>query len=289
LAEELRTSYAPPQPEITGYGFGHAFGIATVRGRFRGDPVALEQFAATVDEFIPRLEEHTGFGWRFVPSGAATTPLELINEAADAHAQFRVLMGSDNKQDPGLLKLGFNPSAAYEVVENIRRREEDLAAQLAADPSWQRRLDDIIEARALFWDLNEDWGQAVTDVWPARLITMEELGMERLHRILRGIPVVDIESSIRHANFRNGSHKWTTNDIHDLSFAGPAVTHCDVVLTERHLHTVLVHQGVGRRYGTAIFRRPEELTAHLRQGRTPAPGFPSGLLHAHLSTHPAGE
>jgi hypothetical protein len=101
-------------------------------------------------------------------------------------------------------------------------------------------------------------------------MTIEEFGMERLHRIISGMPIVDIESSIRHANFRDGNHKWTTNDIHDLSFAGAAVTYCDVVLTEKHLHAQLTQ--VAHRYGTAIFRRPEELIAYLREGPTAALG-----------------
>ena len=263
LASELGAAYRTPQPTITGYGAGHAFGVGIGKGRFRGDPQALDQAAARVDEFIPRLEQHTGFGWRFIPSGAATTPLELMNEAADAHAQFRMLMGPADKQDPELLKLGFNPSSAYDVVERIKEREADLAAQLAADPVWKRRLDDIIEARALFWDLNEDWYSAVIDVWP-RLVTIEELGWERLHRIICGIPIVDIESAIRHANFATGDHRWTTNDIHDLGFAGPAVTYCDVVLTERHLKAQLERQGIDRKYGTKVISRPEDLVAHLR-------------------------
>lgn len=271
LAKELGISYTAPPPATTGYGVGHAYGLGSGKGRFRGDPEILEQAAKTVDENIPRLEQDTGYGWRFVPSGAATTPLELLNEVADARVQFGLLMGPADKQDPELLKLGFNPAKAYEVIENIKRREEDLANQLAAEPEWKGRLDDIIEGRALFWDLNEDWARAVTDVWP-RVVTIQEFGWQRLHRVLRGIPIVDIESSIRHANFRNGSHKWTTNDIHDLSFAGAAVTYCDVLLTEKHLHTQLVHEGVGRKYGTAIFRRPEELTEHLRQGHPSAPG-----------------
>jgi hypothetical protein len=265
LAKELGSSYTTPQPAITGYGAGHAFGVGSGKGRFRGDPEALDEAAAKVGEFIPRLEQETGYGWKFVPAGAASTPLELLNEAADANAQFRMLMGPADKQDPELLKRGFNPGKAYEVTENIKRREEDLANQLAAEPQWKRRLDDIIEGRALYWDLNEEWFPAVSDVW-RRVVTIQEFGMERLHRIIDGIPIVDIESTIRRANFATGNHKWTTNDIHDLSFAGAAVTYCDVVLAERHLHTQLVHRGVGRKYGTAIFRRPEELIEHLRQG-----------------------
>jgi hypothetical protein len=161
LALELGTTYAPPQPSITGYGFGHVFGETPVLDPTQANP------------------ERT------------RTPLERARGTLNAAIQLRMLMGPANKQDPELVKYGFNPAAAYEVIERIRRREEDLAAQLAADPTWLRRLDDIIEARALLWDLNEDWYSAVTDVWP-RMVTIGEFGIERLHRIIRGIPIVDI-------------------------------------------------------------------------------------------------
>lgn len=265
LAQELGTSYTSPRPAITGYGFSHAVAYQPAKGRLRGDGDALEELANKSDMLIPRLEAHTGFGWKFVPSGVAETPLDLLNEALDAHAQFRMLMGPADKQDPQLLSYGFNPSAAYEVVDAMTRREADLAQRLAAEPIYQQRLDDIIEARALHLDLWEEWDQAVSDVWP-RIVTIEELGWTRVSRILRSIPIVDIESAIRRANFRNGgSYRWKKNDIHDLGFSGPAVAYCDVLFTERHLRAQLCRQGIDRKYGTTILSRPEELVAHLRQ------------------------
>ena len=54
--------------------------------------------------------------------------------------------------------------------------------------------------------------------------------------------------------------------MYDLDFVGTAVTYCDVVVTEKHLHAQLIQQGVDRKYGTRVLRRPEELTAHLRAG-----------------------
>jgi len=175
-----------------------------------------------------------------------------------------MLMGPADKQELELLELGYNPSAAYDVVDAITRREVDLAQQLAAEPKWQKRLDDIVDARALYWDLREDWDQAVSDVWP-RIVTIDEFGLDRLRRILRGIPIVDIESTIRRANFSTGSHKWKKNDIHDSDFAGSAVTYCDVVWTEKHLQAQLHGHGLDRKYGTTVLSRPGELAAYLKQ------------------------
>lgn len=263
LAQELRTVYRAPAPPVTGHGFAHAFGRSARIGLRGPDP---DRFAADhLDELIPRLQQLAGFGWVFVPSGRAATPLERLNEALDSYAQFHMLMGSADKQDPELLKAGYNPQAAYDVVDRITRREADLAEQLAADPKWLQRLDDIIDARALHWDLSEDWDQAVSDVWQ-RVVSIDEFGKDRVTQILRGIPIIDIESAIRRANFRGGNHKWKQNDIHDSDFAGSAVTYCDVVWTEKHLRAQLVAEGIDRKYETLVLSRPEDLTAHLRQG-----------------------
>jgi len=263
LARELGVVYRVPRPLITGYGVAHAHGKTPLPGPLEDKPGAIEHLAADVGAFIPRLEAHTGYGWKFVPSGRSSSSIDLVREALDAHAQFRMLMGPANKQDPELLKLGFAPSRAYEVVDRITAREADLAATLAADPSWQRRLDDIIYARALFWDLSEEWDRAMSDVWP-RVVTYEEFGIDRLHRIMQNMPIIDVESSIRYANFRAGSRKWTKNDIHDIGFAGVAVVYCQVVATDKHLAAQLQRQGLDKKYHTVILTRPEQLTEHLR-------------------------
>ncbi len=266
LAQELGVTYRSPQPSATGYGFAHAFGKQPIVGSIRGDQAAIEDWANNnVQDIIARLEEFAGYGWRFVPSGNSSTRLDLVNEAFNSYTQFWMLKGPDDKREPELLKLGFNPSSSYEVMDAIARREADLARLLAEQPTNRQGLDDIIAVRALYWDLNGDWNRASSDVWTRRVVTMEEFGKDRLNRVLSNIPIVDIESSIRQANFRNSSKGWESNDMYDLDYLGTAVTYCDVVVTEKHLHAQLSQQDVGRRYGTAIFRRPQELTAHLRR------------------------
>lgn len=265
LAQELGATYRAPQPSVTGYGFAHAFGKPPIVGRIRGDQAAIEHWANNNSkEIIVRLEEFIGFGWRFVPSGNSNTPVELVDEAFNSLAQFWMLKGPDDKRDPELLKLGFNPSSSYDVMDAIARREGDLARQLAAQPTRRQVLDDIIAARTLYWDLNDDWNRATADVW-SREVTMDEFGKDRLNRVLSNIPIVDIESSIRRANFRNSSKGWESNDMYDLDFVGTAVTYCDVVVTEKHLSAQLVSQRIDRKYGATILSRPEDLTAHLRK------------------------
>jgi hypothetical protein len=267
IARELGRSYQAAVPPLTGYGFGHAFGQPQLRGKLRGHPEELQRFAeANADAFIPRLEEHVGSGWKVPSSGGLRTKLEAVNNALDAAAQFMMLMGPRDDALPGLRQIGYNPNSAYEVVASMTRRESDLAASLAKEPANRKRLDDIVAARAMFWDLLEIWSAAVMDVWQ-RLITIEELGKDRLSRILSDTPIINVESSVRRANFRNSSKGWDQNDLYDLAFVGVAVAYCSVVLTERHLQSVVRQEKLDQRYQTTVLRRPEELTERLRSGR----------------------
>jgi hypothetical protein len=108
----------------------------------------------------------------------------------------------------------------------------------------------------------------VPDVWQ-RIISYEEFGWERLHRILRAIPAIDIESSIRYVKFRERSRGWKTNDIHDLGFAGTAIAYCQVVATDKQLCAQACRQHLDARYGTVIVAKPDQLTNFLR-GRRPS-------------------
>src|SRR5438105_710132 len=101
-------------------------------------------------------------------------------------------MGPADKQDPELLKLGFNPSSAYDVVERIKEGEADLAAQLSADPVWKRRLDDIIEERGR----SEMRRDALDGGGSPRLVLVREpdqLGVERAHpQLALGVRLVKL-------------------------------------------------------------------------------------------------
>jgi hypothetical protein len=265
LAKELGVDYSMPDPARTGHGFAHAFGQPPVVGRLRGDPAAIAAFVEHHGhDFIDRLANFAGYGWRFTPSGRSRTASELLHEATDAVTQFIMLRGPGDEDVKRLASgYGYRPEASYEVTDRIARREAELASALAAKPGDKRRLDDIIAARALFWDLNELWIDAFAAL-KTPLVTFEQIGKPGLERILDGIPVVIVESAVRRGSFRNGAYRWSTNDVYDISFLGTAVSLCDVLLSEKHVQTQLIQQGIDRRYGVRVLRRPEELTEWLR-------------------------
>jgi hypothetical protein len=212
---------------------------------------------------IAGIEEGVGTGWKFHPSGTATDAFDLIEEAGNAAAQFIALRGPTDADLPSVQAYGYNPQSSRAVIERMHEREADLANRLAEGTARRIRLDDIISARAMFWDLGELWQKALAALH-LPLTAMESLNGDAYRRILSNVPIIEVESAVRRGNFRNGAYRWSTNDIYDLSFIGAAVVYCDVVLTDNHVRMQLVSQGIDRKYETFMPRHVSELTSWLR-------------------------
>jgi hypothetical protein len=265
LARELGLDVRVSRPPVTGFGFAHAFGQPPVVGRIVGKGVeeARATAAAHAQAVIAGIEEGVGTGWKFHPSGKATDAFALIEEAGNAAAQFVVLRGPTDADLPSVQAYGYDPQSSRAVIERIHEREADLAIRLAEGTARRVRLDDIISARAMYWDLGELWQKALA-VLRLPLTTQESLNRDAYRRIISNIPIIEVESAVRRGNFRNGAYRWSTNDIYDLSFIGAAVVYCDAVLTDNHVRMQLVSQGIDRKCETFMPRQVSELTNWLR-------------------------
>ncbi len=265
LARELGLQAPTGSQPATGFGFAHAFGRPPVTGRIVGNGVAVAR--ATASEHAPTviagIEARVDTGWRFQPSGKAADAWELIEEAGNAAVQFAALRGPTDQDLPGVRAYGYNPESSRAVIERIHERETDLAARLANGTARKYRLEDIIAARAMYWDLREIWPKALAALGVSDR-KIDSFDKAALSRIMSDVPIINVESAIRRGNFRNGSYRWTTNDIYDLSFIGPATVYCDAVLTDNHVRQQLVSQGMDRKYGTFMPRQVSELVAWLR-------------------------
>ena len=69
-------------------------------------------------------------------------------------AEFEMLRSPHESQLQELRdKYGYAPEAAEEVARKRAAQEEELAQQMIADPSLKRKLDNIVTARYLYWEL----------------------------------------------------------------------------------------------------------------------------------------
>ena len=184
-----------------------------------------------MDDPQKRLEELAGYGWRY-RAAATGDPLERLQDAIARATEFAMLRGPGDDDLPHLRELGYDPGRAAAILENIRTREAELAAYLTAEPATPERLAEYISARAWVWDLGDDWNAALADAGLGGM-TIEEVGRERIHAVVAGVPIVVVESAVRQGRFRNGQYRWERNDIFDIGFIGHAVVYCDAVLTDK--------------------------------------------------------
>src|SRR5436190_584779 len=143
------------------------------------------------------------------------------------------------------------PGRTAGILENIRTREAELAAYLKVERVSPERLAEYISGRAWVWDLGDDWNAALADVGLGGM-TIEEVGRERIHAVVAGVPIVVVESGVRQGRFRNGQYRWEQNDIFDIGFIGQAVVYCDAVLTDKDVRRHVIDRGVATRFGTRM-------------------------------------
>jgi hypothetical protein len=252
MARVFDRAYEASPPPALGHGAGHAFGRPG-RMAIRGPEDKLREWAArTSAETVRATEELAGCGWRYkaAPTG---DPLERVQDAIARATEFQTLRGPDDADLPRVRELGYDPGPAAAILENIRKREEELARHLKTEPIGPARLAKYISARAWVWDLGDDWNAALADVGLGDM-TIEQVGRERIHAIVAGVPIVVVESAVRQGRFRNGQYRWERNDIFDIGFIGHAVVCCDAVLTDKDVRRHVVDHGVDTRFGTTMLR-----------------------------------
>ena len=265
IGYELRRSMAqvfgrafdayPPPP--LGQGVGHAFGRPG-RMAMRGPADQLQEWAArTSSDTIRQLEELAGYGWRY-RAAPAGDPLERVQDAIARATEFGMLRGPGDDDLPHARELGYDPGRAAGILENIRTREAELAAYLKVERVSPERLAEYISGRAWVWDLGDDWNAALADVGLGGM-TIEEVGRERIHAVVAGVPIVVVESGVRQGRFRNGQYRWEQNDIFDIGFIGQAVVYCDAVLTDKDVRRHVIDRGVATRFGTRMLGGLDDL------------------------------
>jgi hypothetical protein len=78
------------------------------------------------------------------------------------------------------------------------------------------------------------------------------LGKEGLAVFLQDLPVTSAVFEIRYRRHRNPKLPWTPRDIIDMHALAMAVVHCDVLVTERHVASLIRDAKLDERHGTVV-------------------------------------
>lgn len=261
LAEEFGIEYTNPGPERIGFGIGYATAGVAIAGRFAGlSPADHNRFISGQG---PTVLSKAADSLRYpFPDQLDASDIDAFYRSMASVVEFFLLKGPEDTDLPALVEYGYDPEAAHVVTQHMRDREQSLAEHLVAEPASPGHLEDIVNARAFYWDLSDELPAALSELGIEGEQIFEE-GKSRLVRIIARIPILVVESAIRYGMFRMGTHVWETNDIYDLGHMGLAVPHCDVVAGDRNTIAQLRKAAIDRQLPVKLASTPEGVLALL--------------------------
>lgn len=171
-----------------------------------------------------------------------------------------LLVGPADEDLQALRANGYAPEVTHNTTETRAQQEREQAARLDADPHWRRgRLRDVIGAR----EFAVEWIDQLTHAVMARNTTIGQtiLGdRTRIRAFADGMPSNRVAITVKTCYHRDGQHRWTSNDIHDIDALAVAVPYCDAVFTDKAVRNALTAAREILPLGTFLPRRPSNLT-----------------------------
>lgn len=243
-----------------------------------------EQFTQALhDRFarpmFPRRYDHFGYGAGFAHSGkqmraslvwpdgrrpAGASPEDLAEfeamtlEVFDEVAEYLLLRGPSEEQAAVIENYSLDP---VRVVEDLMvAREVELAVALEGDPDQRARIEDIVIARELLWEISPRLQELL---WTAGMTVDGFLarGRDWLVDFLDSLPSLAVQKALKAKSFANRTREWSRNDQRDVAHMSVAVPYCDVVATDRHNVAVLNSSGLAKRLSTSVIATLDELPA----------------------------
>jgi hypothetical protein len=174
-----------------------------------------------------------------------------------------MLAGPPDEDIAALRAAGYAPEKTHEVTERRAQQERDLSARLDKEDRWRRgRLRDMVSAS----ELTHEWIDQITRATLARGTTIGQVvreDRERMRAFAEGMPSSRVAISLKTRYHRDGRHRWTTNDIHDIDALAVAVPYCDAVFTDKAARNALAASRELSPFNTFLPRRPGELAEWL--------------------------
>jgi len=247
---------------------GHPF-----RGVLKGPGAETFDPGERVYVALDHLEEIIGGGWRFSQRDRISDRRELLIAAFNEAAEYAILRGPYPSQIQSLRdEYGYRPEEAAKMMESIAQREGQIKETLHGDRDLMRRIDDVVAASTVVYDLLPDILADVLSDLGLAPDAFTNLGKPGMTAVLKDTPILSVEMALRRGLFKNGNYQVKVNDTYDLAALGVAVVCCDVVVTDRSAAHRLKVAGMDRRHGCRVFATPEELIAagrSLRKGPNP--------------------
>lgn len=236
-----------PDVEVVGYGANHAFGLPGLRDIF------CIRDRVTGEDVTARHREEFG--------------AERFDSILDSHLlefeRWQLRGPKDEAELQKLRSLGFNPEKVLEGTIGRARQEQEQRLRLDGDGPWRReRLPDVVSARELLIEFET----MAPSAFHERGVSLEDVATSPQAAVafMRSMPSTDVAMTLKTGWHRNRDKQWSANDVYDIDSMALSVPYCDIVVSEKGCHHLLMAAGMDRRMNSILLRDLTQLPTAMR-------------------------
>lgn len=176
----------------------------------------------------------------------------------------KVIEGPTPQDEPEMRADGWNPENVVHVYERQASEEIAQVHRFDDDPRWRSgRTRDVIITRELIFGI----GDTLIDGFENRGNTAWDRfwvsAGDDLRSYVSAMPSLDVIVTLKTSLHRNPNHQWKNNDIFDIWTLALTIPYCDIVVTDRSMHSHVTRNKLDARYATIVISSLSDLLEHI--------------------------
>lgn len=187
------------------------------------------------------------------------TEFDRIERQAHLELNRQMIEGPLPEEEPELRRQDYNPEAILEQYVLEAKSEEELARALDENPRWRRgRLSDIVSFREVRFHIHPNLQRGLDE----RSVTSLRRWFasdEDMRNGFNSMPSFDVSVTLKTFIHRNGRHRWSNNDVHDIHALAIALPYCDIVVTDRAMASLAIQAKLAERLNTVVLSKLSDL------------------------------
>lgn len=186
----------------------------------------------------------------------------IVNEAR-LELNRQMLEGPTPDEEHELRRRGYNPEAILESYEIEARDEAEWARLLNKNPTWrQDRLSDHVAARETAFHIDSILKRGCNE---RNIDSLQSLfsSVEDTRNAFHSMPSFDVSVTLKTFIHRNGRHRWSNNDVHDIHALAVTLPYCDIVVTDRAMASQTIQSKLAERLNTVVLSKLSDLPKYI--------------------------
>ena len=188
--------------------------------------------------------------------------MRMLSEA-ELELNRGVLDGPSTVEQEEMISFGWGSRPTLEYAKHRAQDEIDQVKRLDTDSRWRRgKIRDIVSAREVMIEINS----ILFEGMHGRGISSLESVFATPHitrTAFDSMPSFDVSVSLKTSYHRDAEHRWTYNDIYDISAMASTIPYCDIIVTDKAVASHIKRSGLSERLNTTVLSNLADLPALL--------------------------